>query len=341
MNAAKIKGSLLEYLVRRMLTNCGFKKVSPDGRYIFEDRGLNFIHGKGAAHDADVLMDPPIQMPFSYPSRINFECKAYNKKTGLGIVRNALGLRYDINEFEILTDEQLQLRHNLRRQQLAIANRVRYNYQVGVASVEDFSKDAFEFAANNKIPLISLRWLLDSATCDLFHEITDDYLSNIYNEQQRRNLLLFLKGNGELEEIINVESHIQTIINSFESFERRVLIGLLESGDMIFLLSQDQNITSFLRSTGSLTGQYYYYPQDELDNWELIINGEKVLRFYLPQRIVNIWRNEEYDADVAIGIKERWFVRMFIFYRDLESRYSSFKIVNLDERWINDVRNYR
>ena len=65
MSAAKIKGSLLEYLVRRMLTNCGFKKVSPDGMYSFEDRGLNFIHGKGAAHDADVLMDPPIQMPFS------------------------------------------------------------------------------------------------------------------------------------------------------------------------------------------------------------------------------------------------------------------------------------
>lgn len=338
MSAAKIKGSLLEYLVRRMLTNCGFKKVSPDGRYIFEDRGLNFIHGKGAAHDADVLMDPPIQMPFSYPSRINFECKAYNKKIGLAIVRNALGLRYDINEFEILTDEQLQLRHNLRRQQLAIANRVRYNYQVGVASVEDFSKDAFEFAANNKIPLISLRWLLDSETCDLFHEISDAYLNNVYNEQQRRNLLLFLKGDEELAQVLDVESHIQTIINSFELFERRVLIGLLESGDMVFLLSEEEDITSYLSNSRNLTARYYYYPYETLDRWELVINPRRRLRFFLPQRIVNIWSAEAYHPNAALDIKERWFVRMFIFYKEPESRYSSFKIINLDEQWLNDVR---
>lgn len=112
MTHGQLKGTLLEYLVRRLLTNCGFTSVRPDGHYIFAQAGtgLFFVNGKGAAHDADVLMEPPIQMPFSYPSRLLFECKAYDTTVGLGVIRNALGLRYDINEFEIVTDETIHRR---------------------------------------------------------------------------------------------------------------------------------------------------------------------------------------------------------------------------------------
>ena len=117
MNHKQLKGSLLEYLVRRILTRCGFTSVRPDGHYVFEQTGtgLFLINGKGAAHDADVLMEPPIQMPFSYPSRLLFECKAYETAVGLGVIRNALGLRYDINEFEIITDDSIKLRKNNKR----------------------------------------------------------------------------------------------------------------------------------------------------------------------------------------------------------------------------------
>jgi hypothetical protein len=139
MSAAKIKGSLLEFIVRRLMLNCGFTSVIPDGLLIYKQRGLTFINGKGAAHDADVLLNPPMQIPFSYPSRINFECKAYNKKIGLTIIRNALGLRTDINELEIVTRNDILRRKNNRRTILAIDNRERFQYQIGVASVEDFS----------------------------------------------------------------------------------------------------------------------------------------------------------------------------------------------------------
>ena len=133
MNAAKLKGSLLEYIVRKLFLNCGFTRVKADGLWIFEKSGLTMINGKGAAHDADVLMNPPIQMPFSYPFRVNFECKAYKKKTGLTIIRNALGLRYDLNEFEVVTRDQIEERQNNRRSSLSIDDRQRFNYQVGVA----------------------------------------------------------------------------------------------------------------------------------------------------------------------------------------------------------------
>ncbi len=92
MTAGQIKGALLEFIVRRLMMNCGFTSVKPDGHYVFaqEGMGLFFINGKGAAHDADVLMEPPIQMPFSYQSRLLFECKSYDKSIGLNVIRNGL-----------------------------------------------------------------------------------------------------------------------------------------------------------------------------------------------------------------------------------------------------------
>lgn len=98
MTAGQLKGTLLEYIVRNLLTNCGFTSVKPDGHYIYQQNGtgLFYINGKGAAHDADVLLEPPIQMPFSYPSRLLFECKSYARPIGLDVIRNGLGLRYDI-----------------------------------------------------------------------------------------------------------------------------------------------------------------------------------------------------------------------------------------------------
>lgn len=334
MSATKIKGSLLEYIVRRLLTNCGFTKVQADNKYIFNDRGLNFIHGKGAAHDADVLMNPPIQMPFSYPFRINFECKAYNKKAGLTIIRNALGLRYDINEFEILTEEQLELRRNLRRTNLAITNRVRFNYQVGVASVEHFTKDAFEFAANNKIPLISLKWLFPDNICDLFHEITDPYLRNIFTEEQKTNLLLFLKGHQQFEYKFTdeINSHIKTIINAVSDFEQRIIIGLLESGDMIFLFS-DTDIDRQYFLENRIINARYYFNAEEINLWTIQLNNDLQLKFYLPQSVVNIWREQNFEIREALNLKERLFRKLFIFPGN-----PTFKIINLDENWLNNAR---
>ena len=334
MSANKIKGSLLEYIVRRLLTNCGFTKVQPDNKYIFNDRGLNFIHGKGAAHDADVLMNPPIQMPFSYPFRINFECKAYKKKAGLTIIRNALGLRYDINDFEVLTEEQLELRKNLRRTDLAITNRTRFNYQIGVASVENFTKDAIEFAANNKIPLISLRWIFPNNICDLFHEITDRYLADTFTLQQRNDLLLFLKGHNEYEGIFTnqIHSHIQTIINSLRDFENRIIIGLLESGDMIFLFSDTEIDRSYFLNNSTINATYHFYTE-EINLWTIVLNGNLNLKFYLPESIIDIWRAYNFEIGEALSLKERLFGKLFIFPGN-----PTFKIINLDEDWLNNVR---
>ena len=331
----KLKGTLLEYIVRRLLSNCGFKSVVPDGKYIYKQRGLTFINGKGAAHDADVLMSPPIQMPFSYPYRLNFECKAYNKRIGLTIIRNALGLRYDINEFEIVTKKSIKKRKNNRRAKFAIENRQRYNYQVGVASVEDFTKPAFEFAANNKIPLISLRWFLPPAVCDLFHQITTAYLAQFTNEQLDA-FYDFIKGNDNIagsDFVTNIDSHFKTIIDSLEEFESRVLIGLLDSGDMLFLVG-DEGVNSYntvMENPGIMTAQYHFAERGDT-NWILDINdGMLRLNFYIPESIQAIWKDQNYDLALARELKERYFQRLFLFVND---RRRPFRIVEIDAEWL-------
>ena len=306
MTHGQLKGALLEYLVRRLLANCGFTTVRPDKLYIFAQsaNGLFFINGKGAAHDADVLMEPPIQMPFSYPSRLLFECKAYDKNVGLGIIRNALGLRYDINEFEIVTEDSIKQRQNNKRANYAISNRKRYNYQVGVASVEEFSKPAFEFAANNKIPLISLRWFLDAPICNLFSSITKDYSDNI-EEVLRHQLYTFLKDKGkstwnnstysDVISFLNSDNVIGEIITNFNSVINRSFVGLLETGDLIFLFATQEHSFDFidheLYFNGNSVRARLYFNPDTPDVWELELidphirnqnNMISVLRFYVP-----------------------------------------------------------
>lgn len=336
MTASKLKGSLLEYTVRRILLNCGFTKVRPDGLLIFDRGGLTMINGKGAAHDADVLMNPPIQMPFSYPYRLNFECKAYNSKVGLTIIRNALGLRYDINEFEIVTRTHLRERQNNRRSPLAIDNRQRFNYQVGVASVEDFTKPAFEFAANNKIPLISLRWFLPANICDSFRQITNAYLSQ-FTPEQLNDLHQFLKGNNNdnaMRFLRETDSIFRNIYNAILEFENRVIIGLLESGDLLFLISDNNNDVEYFANRNAVMTARFHYRRRTLDYWTLSVNQEVEFGFYLPSRIVEMWRQQSFDSQAAINLKAELFSRVFVFVRNGEL---PFRILRIDSRWLNEI----
>ena len=294
------------------------------------------INGKGAAHDADVLMNPTIQMPFSYPYRLNFECKAYNSKVGLSTIRNALGLRYDINEFEIVTRKHLKERQNKRRSPLAIDNRQRFNYQIGVASVENFTKPAFEFAANNKIPLISLRWFLPANICDSFHQITDAYLRQ-FTPEQLNDLHQFLKGNNNYNAtrfLRETDSTFRNIYNAILEFENRVIIGLLESGDLLFLISKNNNHVEYFAKRNAVMTARFHYRRRTLDYWTLSVNQEVEFGFYLPSIIIEMWRDQSFDRQAAIDLKAELFLRVFVFVRNGEQ---PFRILRIDRRWLNDI----
>lgn len=356
MKPGHLKGALLEYLVRKLLTNYGFTSVKADGIYIYENSGLFFINGKGAAHDADVLMDPPIQMPFSNPSRILFECKAY-EKIGLTIVRNALGLRYDINEFEIITKNSIQQRKNNRRAYYAIENRNRFNYQIGVATVGDFSKPAIEFASNNKITLLSLKWFLDESTISRIYTINQDYLNGINTDLQGE-IYSYLKDKKRDAEYANRNQHaisfierdqlIGEIIRSFNAVINCSFVGLIETGDLIFLSANQSDSFELLDEMkfDGLKAQIHYYP-DKPNIWLLTIldnNFNSVknpeFKFFVPERIMNMWRQYGLDRNIAISLKQEFFSRIFIFSKPRQNKLPFF-VVNIDRDWLNEVREHQ
>lgn len=94
-------GIAFEILVKRILISVGFSEVQSDGTYIYDGSSGQMLQGLGEAHNADVLLEPPVQTPFLNKIRLLVECKDYKRKVGLDVVRDALGLREDVNHFEL------------------------------------------------------------------------------------------------------------------------------------------------------------------------------------------------------------------------------------------------
>lgn len=342
MKAGHIKGALLEYIVRQLLKNCGFSNVKADGLYSFENNGLFYVNGKGAAHDADIIMNPPIQMPFTYPTQLIFECKAYSNSANLAVIRNALGLRHDLNDFEIVTRDSIRNRKNNKRADYAIENRKRFIYQVGVASVNDFSKPAIEFAANNKIPLLSLNWFLNRGSINAFNSIDQqfidsidgDILQNIYDFLKDRDgvhtdikyslAFNFLRNNELLGNIVTFANLI--IRNSF--------VGLLETGDMIFLFPTDESNSNILSNSGrfdDFQSEFHWF-SNRPDIWHITIKRNiesSEFYFFLPKRILNHWKTFSHDKAMALKIKGDFFSKIFVFNKSQNSTLP-FSIINID-----------
>jgi len=352
MKAGNIKGALLEYIVRNLLKNCGFTNVRADGVFSFERGGQFWINGRGAAHDADIIMNPPIQMPFTYPTQLLFECKAYGTSAGLPIVRNALGLRHDLNEFEIVTRDTLSFRKNNSRAAYAIDYRTRFLYQVGVASVNGFSKPAIEFAANNKIPLLPLDWFLGTASIRNFNDI-DQHFIDRFDQHVIQNLYDFLKDrDGNLRatkyrrayEFLNSDNILCSIVTSANETLGHSYVGLLETGDMVFLsaIPEGDNILKQQNWVTSLKAEIHWLPNNP-NVWILSIyrNGKNIRRtdfnFYLPKPILNRWEGFNLDKTVALDIKTEFFSKIFVFNKKSNPEVP-FSIININKEWLDRAR---
>lgn len=353
MNVGNFKGALLEYIIRQLLKNCGFTNVTADNLYTYESSGLFFVNGKGAAHDADIIMNPPIQMPFSYPSQLIFECKAYAGKVSLPVVRNVLGFRNDINEFEIVTKKSIKKRQNNRRNSYAIENRNRFIFQIGVAAINDFSKPSIEFAANNKIPLISLSWFLGPGTIADINSI-DQNLIDSYGENTCKSLYNFFKDRtGNLRDerhqdasnFLNADNLIGDIVTFANTAINYSYVGILETGDMIFLFARSRSEDNILNQRAGINAfkATIHWNSNRPNVWRLsVINGDgdenqTDFDFYVPKRIYDHWRKFNLDKQEALNIKERFFSKIFVFNR-AQNPVMPFSIISIDQEWLQNLR---
>lgn len=356
MKAGNIKGALLEYIVRGLLKNCGFTNVKVDNLFSFERGGLLFVNGKGSAHDADIIMNPPIQMPFTYPTQLLFECKAYGSVGNLPFVRNALGLRNDLNEFEIVTRDTLLKRQNNRRATYAIDTRTRFLYQVGVASVNDFSSPAIEFAANNKIPLLSLSWFLNEDSIQKFNRIDQlwvngfdsETIKNVYDFLKDRNGNIDLSNYREARNFLESNNNIADIVRFSNDVFKYSYVGLLETGDLVFLFSNSRTENNILNReygyqiVSSLKAEIYWF-SNRPNVWKLTVysqgNRDQTtdFDFHVPKRIFSRWKEYNLDKVAALDIKQDFFSKIFVFNQQ-NNPEMPFSIINIDRDWLDRIR---
>lgn len=287
-------GQLFESLIRKMLQNAGFSSVATDNLHVFNSAPGQMIQGLGQAHNADVLMTPPVQTPFYYPSRILFECKSYKHTLQLNVIRSALGLREDINAFEVVDKTVLMSRRNYRRK-TSTYNYQRYYYQVGVASLHGFSLPAQEFARAHRIPLISFDKL------PFWNKMTP-----------------YLEGIDEMRHRINKE-FIDEFDRVSDCIAKKFAVAMLEDGQMLFLYSMTEDEVDFPSDYYSLNWT------DEKDFWKLCC-GDRCYAFQLPEKIREGWLKNSIDEiskrKSAINCKEEFMSHMVVYF----SKYGSAKI---------------
>ena len=292
-------GRVFEIFVKQILLNVGFTEVKSDGLYIFDAGAGQMIQGLGEAHNADVLLEPPVQTPFYSLSRILIECKDYQKKVGLNTVRSVLGLKEDINHFDIVDKDELIARRNTRRKRLTY-QLDRYDYQVAIAAMNGYTVPAQKFAATYRIPLLEFNQMpYWDEFCDILHqeEVHEDNPETEYRLQRLADRI------GE-----------------------QTAVAITNSGQLLFLYC----VNGEKRFDGSM---YTLHWDKQGAAWQLCC-GESTYDFQLPEALLHLWLDKSTDElsrkREALHCKEEFLSNMLVYYRDLECGVPAIKMISID-----------
>ena len=304
-------GKAFELLVKQLLLNIGFTEINSDGLYVFDGTAGQMIQGLGEAHNADVLLEPPVQTPFYVSTRILIECKDYTRKVGLNTVRSALGLREDINHFDIVDKRELEARKTQRRRGLTY-NYTRYYYQVALASMSGYTIPAQKFAATHRISLLEFNKL----------PFWEEFCSIIHNGDTYGYSSFRCQADGTCYEL----GHM------IDSISDRIAIAITNSGQMLFLYRVNNEINQF-------ADDYSLHWQDRNSLWSLV-SGNTEYQFQLPNSIMELWLNNSVnELDMkrnAINCKTEFFSNMVIYYQ-LYGR-PQIKMISIDREKLREAQ---
>lgn len=308
-------GRAYELFVKYILINIGFSPVKSDGLYVFDGAPGQMIQGLGEAHNADVLLEPPVQTPFFSRTRLLIECKDYRQKVGLNTIRSALGLREDINHFEIVDISRLQSRRSQRRQGI-ISNYDRFSYQVAIAAFNGFTAPAQEFAATHRIPLLEFDKM---PFWQDFCTLLDYQNSSLYCDTHPLS--------KHIEQIPEDQ-----IINLANEIGQRMAVAVTNSGQLLFLYRTSGERTNFSDS-------YKLYWEDKTLLWTLQ-SGNQTYLFQLPKSISKKWlENISSDLElkqVAINCKADFLSSMIVYYSN--NCLPAVKMISIDKYFLNKAK---
>ena len=309
-------GKAFELFVKYILINVGFSEVRSDGLYIFDGAPGQMIQGLGEAHNADVLLEPPVQTPFYSRTRLLIECKDYRTKVGLNTVRSVLGLREDINHFDIVDINELVSRRRQSRSGM-LYNYERYAYQVAIASLNGYTAPAQKFAATYRIPLLEFdRLPFWNEFCEMLG------YRNLAINQQRIN-----------DRYYDQDITDEHIINLANRVGQRMAVAITNSGQMLFLYRESGEENQF-------DDYYSLYWTAPNHPWKLR-SGDYSYLFQLPKDIMKLWldnaSNELEMKKEAINCKANFFSNMIVYYSEFGRPV--IKMISIDKYQLEQALN--
>ena len=313
-------GKALEIFVKRLLLCVGFSEVRSDGLYIYDAAAGQMIQGLGEAHNANVLLKPPVQTPFFALSRLLVECKDYNKRIGLGTVRGVLGLKQDINNFDIVDINELNARRNTRRTDLTYKFN-RYYYQVAMVSMNGFTLQAQKFAATYRIPLIEFNKM------PFWTRFVDLLSENGVN-----------KGRGSFYSTNKAisDAELETkIVEIADEIGQSMALAITNSGQLLFLFNRAGKEIDF--------DDYYQIHWNNQDKgvWRLS-SGNCNYLFQLPSDLMKAWINSS-NGELemrrnALNCKAEWLSSMVVYY--IKNSKPKIKMISIDRYQLEKAKAY-
>lgn len=310
-------GRAFELFVKYILINVGFSEVSSDGIYVFDGAPGQMLQGLGEAHNADVLLDPPVQTPFYSRTRLLIECKDYQSKIGINTVRSVLGLREDVNHFDIVDINELLSRRRQNRHGF-LYDYERYTYQVAIAAINGFTTQAQKFAATYRIPLISFERLpFWENFCKMLEPAQFTYVRRKYAQRH-----------DNPEEITE-----EQIISFANEIGQHMALAITGSGQLLFLYREAGEQNRF--------GEFYSLHWSAPDCPWVLESGDCSYLFQLPKSIMKQWlENATNDLEMkreAINCKANFLSNMIVYYTEFGRPFV--KMISIDRYELEKARN--
>jgi hypothetical protein len=177
-----LRGHVLEELLARLLYDNGYRLLvseqqDPDAL----TRGAHglLVRGRGTDHQADVLGELKLPIPFSLPLRVFVEAKYRGAKASLRDVRNGHGVVHDVNE-QYATATAGARSVPMRR----------HHYRYTMFSSAGFTRPAQQYALAQQISLIDLS---SPAFAGLLHS-ADQAAHELHRLAQQVRISVFPRG---------------------------------------------------------------------------------------------------------------------------------------------------
>lgn len=159
----QIRGAILEEAVAYLLRKVGYRLGSANDSGTRDGHSGLEVQGRGCWHQIDSLACFDATPAFMYPLRLILEAKCYrNRKIGIEVVRNSVGVLKDISE-NYFTHKSIYGNDEIQIQ--------RYNYNSAIFSTSGYTSVAQKYAIAHQVFLIDYRGI--HAICSLIDSIMD------------------------------------------------------------------------------------------------------------------------------------------------------------------------